>query len=176
MKAIHHSSPHNKALTTNPPNMSTTATTGLNKVIASAIAEAVSEAKQQAINEMIEFLSEKIELDDEMLGYFTEFKEKIPEVSIDTKAPKRTRDPSAYNMWIKAKMAEIKQDNPSITGKDLMQAAISEWKKLEVKPTKGQASDTSDVDSKSPTTSTSAQGEAQKGSKKTSKSKMHNKN
>ena len=47
---------------------------------------------------------------------------------------KKKREPSAYNLWIKDKMAEIKADQPDLKGKDLMAAAIALWKKLDVKP------------------------------------------
>ena len=51
---------------------------------------------------------------------------------IDIKAPKKekkTRAPTAYNLFLKAKMAEIKESGADFKGKELMQAAIIEWNK-----------------------------------------------
>jgi len=58
----------------------------------------------------------------------------MPKLSvIDIKAPKKekkTRAPTAYNLFLKAKMAEIKESGADFKGKELMQAAIVEWNKL----------------------------------------------
>lgn len=108
--------------------MTSAALASINKVVSSAISDAVYESKHQSIDEIMSFLSEKIVLDDDMQAYFKEFKSKITH-DMSKSITKRSRDPSAYNMWIKAKMAEIKQQNPNIKGKVLMLCAITEWKK-----------------------------------------------
>ena len=45
----------------------------------------------------------------------------------DTEKPKRA--PTAYNIFIKEKMAELSGADPSLKGKDLLKAAVEEWKK-----------------------------------------------
>ena len=118
----------------------------INKAVASTIALQVFEAKKTVIDQMIAFMADKIDMDDDMVGFFNEFKATIALEKVEvpkTKAPKgknadgsdkKKREPSAYNLWIKDKMAEIKADQPDLKGKDLMAAAIALWKKLDVKP------------------------------------------
>jgi hypothetical protein len=77
-----------------------------------------------------------------MTGYFEEFTktlqvEKPPKAgkgkgkkvagSSDEGVAKKKRAPSAYNIYIKNKMAEIKAKKPELKGKDLMKAAIEAW-------------------------------------------------
>ena len=65
-------------------------------------------------------------------GYVDKFtlenKEPKKEAKKETKEPKQKRAPSAYNLFIKEKMAEIKISNPEIKGRALMMAAIDQWK------------------------------------------------
>lgn len=46
---------------------------------------------------------------------------------IKKKEARATRVPNAYNMFIRDKMREIKLQNPSMTGKDLLKQATVEW-------------------------------------------------
>jgi hypothetical protein len=43
-------------------------------------------------------------------------------------APKPKKAPSAYNIFIRDKIAEIKKNNPATNGKDLMKLATVAWK------------------------------------------------
>ena len=103
--------------------------------IMSAVDAAVLDAKKQVINEFMRFLEEKIDFDEDMKGYFTEFigtlkpskKSKKGKADKADKAVKPKRAPSAYNMFISEKMAEIKKENPALKGKELMKAAIVAW-------------------------------------------------
>ena len=45
------------------------------------------------------------------------------------KKEKKTRAPTEYNLFLKAKMAEIKEAGTDLKGKELMLAAITEWNK-----------------------------------------------
>jgi len=42
---------------------------------------------------------------------------------------KKTRAPTAYNIFLKEKMAEIKASGTELKGKELMMAAVEEWNK-----------------------------------------------
>jgi hypothetical protein len=105
--------------------------------IMSAVDAAVLDAKKQVINEFMRFLEDKIDFDEDMKGYFAEFigtlkpskKTKKGEDKADKadKPVKAKRAPSAYNMFISEKMAEIKKENPALKGKELMKAAIVAW-------------------------------------------------
>lgn len=105
-----------------------------------AVAEVVFAAKQQVLKDFAAFLAEKIDFDEDMQGYFDDFAktlevEKPPKASgkkkssdsSDGEGAKKKRKPSAYNLYIKGKMAEIKEKNPEMKGKELMKAAIEAW-------------------------------------------------
>ena len=109
--------------------------------ITAAVDTVVFDAKHKVINDFKAFLEEKIDFDDDMKGYFEEFLNSIKKPSPPSKSKKtskknaedsastekRKRKPSAYNMYISAKMAEIKANDPSKKGKELMKAAIEAW-------------------------------------------------
>jgi hypothetical protein len=122
--------------------------TAVTKAVAGVVAEAVFEAKKQVIKDFAAFMADKIDFDDDMQAYFDEFvgtlvleKVEVPKEKGKTKksaasasdgessdAPaKKKRAPSAYNLFIKEKMAEIKANKPELKGKDLMRAAIDVW-------------------------------------------------
>ena len=44
--------------------------------------------------------------------------------------PKKKREPSAYNKYVKAKVPILKEENPEIPAKDLMTMAAKLWKEL----------------------------------------------
>lgn len=104
-------------------------------VVLKAVADVVFDAKKQVLKDFAAFLAEKIDFDDDMKGYFDEFektivketpsKKKSSGESSDTE--KKKRAPSAYNMFISEKMAEIKKVKPELKGKELMKAAIEIW-------------------------------------------------
>lgn len=105
-----------------------------------ALAGLVEETAMSTVDKLVTFLSEKIEFDDDMKTLFDDFKKATKE---EIKASfkndrsrksrggekKAKREPSAYNLFIKDKMAEIKVKRPDLKGKDLMKEAIDEWKK-----------------------------------------------
>ena len=110
--------------------------------INAAIAALIEETQVATIDKMVAFLSEKIEVDEDMQKMFEDFKESIKgsakadlkkatkkskkssdEDSGDEKK-KRTRAPSAYNLYIKEKMAEFKEAGHK---GNLMKMAIEAW-------------------------------------------------
>jgi hypothetical protein len=110
-----------------------------------AIAAIREETALSTLEHFKEFLADKIVLDEDMLAMFTEFKATIPatykaaakaEAKVaraakkltklaTTPAEKKKRAPSQYNLYIKAKMAEFKEQGH--TG-NLMKMAIEAWK------------------------------------------------
>lgn len=104
-----------------------------------ALAGLVEETALSTVDKLVTFLSDKIEIDDEMKTLFDEFKKTTKEgikASFKNstrkggaKDEKKKREPSPYNLFIKEKMAEIKAKKPELKGKDLMKEAIEEWKK-----------------------------------------------
>ena len=111
------------------------------KAVAQVVAEAAFEAKKKVMKDFAEFLADKIEFDEEMQAYFDAFTatlsvEKVELPKESKKGSKKTdsdgvekkkRAPSAYNLFIKEKMAEIKVEKPELKGKELMKAAIDAW-------------------------------------------------
>ena len=109
-----------------------------------AIAALVAETQTAVIDKLFAFLGEKIEIDDDMKGYFEEFKTSLKsDQEVDAKAakskkgakgskgketkdgePKAKRAPSAYNLYIRDKMAEFKAAGH--TG-NLMKMATDAW-------------------------------------------------
>ena len=108
-----------------------------------AIAALVAESQTSVIDKLFAFLGEKIEVDDDMKGYFEEFKGTLKvDQEADAKAakskkgakgskgkaedgePKAKRAPSAYNLYIRDKMAEFKAAGHS---GNLMKMAIDAW-------------------------------------------------
>lgn len=105
-----------------------------------AIAALVEETQMAVVDRVITFLGEKIEVDDDMKAMFEEFKEvlkaenkekakakkgkKASSGSESDGEKKRTRPASAYNLYIKDKMAEFKAAGN--TG-NLMKMAIEAW-------------------------------------------------
>jgi hypothetical protein len=133
--------------------------------VTSSIAALIEETQLSTIDKMIAFLGEKIELDDDMQKMFEEFKDSIKgsakaELKKSSKkskkssdesgdVKKRTRAPSAYNLYIKEKMAEFKAAGHK---GNLMKMAIDAWNedkssgKIEVKSTT-KNTNTTDIES-----------------------------
>ena len=102
-----------------------------------AIAALVAEAQLSTVEKLFAFLGEKIEVDDDMKGYFEEFKAvlktdqeaeakaaKKGAKTKEEKADKPKRAPSAYNLYIRDKMADFKAAGHS---GNLMKMAIEAW-------------------------------------------------
>ena len=110
--------------------------------VTKAVAQASFEAQVARLSDFATSLAKKIEFDEDMQAYFDEFnaslsieKVEVPKAtkkggkkSDDTPvAEKKKRAPSAYNLYIKEKMAEIKVAQPELKGRDLMKAATEAW-------------------------------------------------
>ncbi len=99
----------------------------------------VEETSMTTVDKLALFLKEKIEFDADMQELFEEFKTSL-KVTLKNEAKgkkrggkhldvnKKKRQASVYNLFIKDKMAEIKQQQPELKGKELMKAAIELWK------------------------------------------------
>lgn len=111
----------------------------------------VEETSMNTVDKLAVFLKEKIEFDSDMQELFDEFKTSL-KTSLKNEAKgkkrggkhldsnKKKRQASVYNLFIKDKMAEIKQQQPELKGKELMKAAIEMWKarpEAVAKPTEG---------------------------------------
>lgn len=106
--------------------------------VSKAINLLVEESCLSVVDKLVCYLDAKIEIDDDMKQYFESFKQILrDELKEDMKSyhgsksarsfPKKKRAPSAYNLFIKEKMALIKVDQPELKSKDLMKEAIALW-------------------------------------------------
>lgn len=107
-----------------------------------AIVLAMEEVALDTVDKVMQAFKNKFEMDESDLNEFAnEFKESLKETNKElaksmTKRGKKSsgeakekkkREPTAYNLFIKSKMAEIKETNPEIKGKELMRAAVEAW-------------------------------------------------
>lgn len=100
-----------------------------------AIAALVEETKVTTVDKLVHFLGQKIEIDDDMKGYFDEFKaaSKVTgKGAAKSVEKKEKRPPSAYNLYIKGKIAEFKAAGH--TG-NLMKMATDAWNADKAKAT-----------------------------------------
>lgn len=99
-----------------------------------AIAALVEETKVTTVDKLVHFLGQKIEIDDDMKAMFEEFKVELSKAAkVSGKGAKAAaaktekkekRPPSAYNLYIKDKIAEFKAAGH--TG-NLMKMATDAW-------------------------------------------------
>ncbi len=105
-----------------------------NAVIA-ATAKVVHEANLAVIDSLVEFLDSKVEIDDDFKELIAEFKGTLKAPSAkatkaDTvpKAERKKREPSAYNLFVRDALNELKVSQPEMTGKDRFREAMKQWK------------------------------------------------
>ncbi len=112
--------------------------------VTKALSVLVEETSLLVVDKLVAFLDTKIEMDDDMKQMFEDFKTQLKEqlkeeakaaakggkkkIAVDENGEKKKRAPSAYNLFIKEKMAAIKQKNPEMASKDVMKEAIAMWK------------------------------------------------
>lgn len=114
-----------------------------------AIAKIVAEAKEKVVDDLLAFLSTKVDIDDDMTTWFNDFKSSLKEdlkeeIKDVKKKPskkgkkaaeesdgeiKKKRAPSCFNLYIKDVMNEVKAAHPDIKdGKKFIGFASAMWK------------------------------------------------
>jgi hypothetical protein len=99
----------------------------------------VEETSFAVVDKLMAFLDTRIEMDEDMKALFGEFKEQLTGELKETakavtksgkaaKAPGEKRAPSAYNLFIREKMAELKEEDPTMTAQERMKAATVLWR------------------------------------------------
>jgi hypothetical protein len=99
----------------------------------------VEETSFAVVDKLMAFLDTRIEMDEDMKGLFSEFKEQLTGELKETakavtksgkaaKAPGEKRAPSAYNLFIRDKMAELKEEDPTMSAQERMKAATVLWR------------------------------------------------
>jgi len=91
----------------------------------------INNLKEHLVSKLTdEYDSEFVEAVSNMIDDYVTNMPKTPAINAkEPKKEKKTRAPTAYNLFLKAKMAEIKEAGTELKGKELMQAAIVEWNK-----------------------------------------------
>lgn len=113
------------------------------QMINAAVHTALFETQLETIERFREFIASNNEVEQEFIGgLLNEFKSKIQAEhkpikggkaggATVAKAPAAPRAPSAYTLFVKDKMAEIKAKSPEVkNGKELMKLAVAEWNTL----------------------------------------------
>jgi len=114
-----------------------------------ALSVLIEETTLRTIDDVVTYLGSKIEMDDEMKGFFESFKVAVKEkmtaeAAAIAKGSKRKRGkkdgntssgeekqkraPSAYNLYVQEKMAEYKLADETMSAKDRMTKASGQWK------------------------------------------------
>lgn len=101
--------------------------------VIAAASEIVFEAKKTTVDDLVAFLEDKLEIDDEFRALIAEFKGSLKNDFTPTKGkkaatPKTKRAPSRYNIFIGEAMAKIKESSPGLSSKERMKEAIKMWK------------------------------------------------
>ncbi len=100
-----------------------------------ATAKVVHEANLAVIDSLIEFLDSKVEIDDDFKELIAEFKGTLKAPSAKAtkadkipKAERKKREPSAYNLFVRDALNELKVSQPELSGKDRFREAMKQWK------------------------------------------------
>lgn len=100
----------------------------LNKALNKVISENIETTLESLSNFLVEKKVENI------ASLIEEFKNNLVPVNVfenqsvnNTKRMKKTRTPSKYNLYIRDKMKELKEKDPSLTGQFLLKAATQSW-------------------------------------------------
>lgn len=100
-----------------------------------SLSKLITESTTETLEKLKVFLAEKLSVEvDTLTTHFDEFKstnltgkDVLVGGDTNTKKEKKTRPPSKYNLFIKDKMKELKENDPSLKGQDLMKLATKEW-------------------------------------------------
>lgn len=106
------------------------------KQLNKSLNKVISENVDTTLDALKTFLIEKKVDQNNLETLFDEFKAAQVPVNIwggDAKdggkaKPKKTRTPSQYNLYIRDKMKELKAQDASLSGKNLMMAATQAWR------------------------------------------------
>ncbi len=100
-----------------------------------ATAKVVHEASLAVIDSLVEFLDSKVEIDDDFKELIAEFKGTLKAPSAKAtkadkipKAERKKREPSAYNLFVRDALNELKVSRPELSGKDRFREAMKQWK------------------------------------------------
>ncbi len=100
--------------------------------VVAATAKVVHEANLAVIDNLVEFLDSKVEIDDDFKELIAEFKATLKAPSAKAakvpKAEKKKREPSAYNLFVRDALNELKVSQPDLNGKDRFREAMKQWK------------------------------------------------
>lgn len=92
--------------------------------INAVISELIKETMHTTIDNLVDFLNERVELDVEIKEIFEEYRRNI-HVPDKITAKKRNHVPSAYNIYIKDKISELKAAGHK---GNMMKLAVEAWK------------------------------------------------
>jgi hypothetical protein len=107
-------------------------------IILKATSAMVAEAKMDAIDMFVDYMREKIDIDDEFMQLIKEFKDTMKEDSIELAKPKKAneakgvvenkRAPTAYHIFMRETSASLREEKPSMSKKEVQDEAKRLWK------------------------------------------------
>lgn len=110
--------------------------------IASAITASIHDSNMETLDKFMNFLVERIEGDvDEMKEFLADFKKKlasdfeteskkIKKSNKAVKTEKKKRGATGYSLFIGMQMKKIREENPTMDGKEVMAEAMKYWSSL----------------------------------------------
>lgn len=107
-------------------------------VILKATSTMVAKAKMDAIDMFVDYMRDKIEVDDEFMQLIKDFKNSVQEDSVELAKPKKAseakgvvelkRPPTAYHMFMRETSDVLRGEKPSMTKKEVQDEAKRLWK------------------------------------------------
>ena len=107
-------------------------------IILKATSTMVAKAKMDAIDMFVEYMRDKIEVDDEFMELVKEFKNTLKEDSVELAKPKKAKEangvvegkrpPTAYHIFVRETSASLREEKPSMSKSEVQDEAKRLWK------------------------------------------------
>lgn len=102
-----------------------------------AVAALMEDTAMSTVDELVKFLDDKIEIDADLKTTFADFKLQLKEKLTAEAAPSKKRKtkvaggekkaPTLFNLFVKKRMAELKEQDPTLTSSARMKQAAEDW-------------------------------------------------
>lgn len=106
-------------------------------IILKATSTMVAKAKMDAIDMFVEYMREKIDIDEEFMELVKEFKDTMKEESVELAKPKKAKEangvvegkrpPTAYHIFVRETSAALREEKPSMSKREVQDEAKRLW-------------------------------------------------
>ena len=105
-------------------------------IILKATSTMVAKAKMDAIDMFVDYMREKIDIDDEFMELVKEFKNTLQEDLVELAKPKKAneakdvvkRAPTAYHIFMREASASLREEKPSMSKREVQDEAKRLWR------------------------------------------------